>query len=80
MKTIFVICVLAIVVSQIFAEEACGPNEHLGCKPCCPEEEPSCENKLPQLCNKKCPRICIRFCRCLPGYYRDTKGECVQDC
>ncbi|CAG9839583.1 unnamed protein product [Diabrotica balteata] len=80
MKAIFIICVWAVVVAQIFAEEECGLNEQFGCKPCCPEQEPTCENKSGQLCMNKCPRICIRSCRCSPGYYRDAKGQCVQDC
>uniref|UniRef100_A0A6P7G353 Venom peptide BmKAPI-like isoform X2 n=1 Tax=Diabrotica virgifera virgifera TaxID=50390 RepID=A0A6P7G353_DIAVI len=80
MKTIFVICVLAIVVSQIFAEEKCGPNEYVGCLPCCPEEEPTCENKSGQFeCTNMCPKICISHCRCSPGYCRDTKGQCVPE-
>lgn len=63
--------VVAVHVSgQAVIEPSCGENEEstecVGCRR-------TCEEVKPPICNK----MCSPGCDCVPGYYRNVEGECV---
>ncbi|XP_050510127.1 venom peptide SjAPI-like isoform X2 [Diabrotica virgifera virgifera] len=93
MKFIAVFLLVAVLAQNSLQEEEdalipfpkChGENEQAqpGCAPCCPEQEVSCQNKVPRACPSPiCPYSCELKCYCTEGYLRDNvSGKCVKNC
>ncbi|CAH1115529.1 unnamed protein product [Psylliodes chrysocephalus] len=58
--------------------DECGPNKHMGCKPCCPESVETCQNTHPKPCNGYCTYECRPSCVCDVGFIRnEITDECV---
>ncbi|KAF2880000.1 hypothetical protein ILUMI_26160 [Ignelater luminosus] len=70
----FLVITVCLLLSSVNAEEKCGPNEvfqqyyNAGC-------EPSCQ--VPNKSGIPCSSRPVPGCACQPGFYRNSKKDCV---
>ncbi|XP_028142940.1 chymotrypsin inhibitor Ani s 6-like [Diabrotica virgifera virgifera] len=78
MKLVTLFLTVCLLVTFALGQKGeCGPNEQKGCRPCpCPER--TCQDPNPLCPHFNCPKVCLQFCECIPGYLRDAvTKKCV---